>query len=124
MANVAVLGASKNPQRIAYQTVARLLQKGHTVIPINPQGGEIFGIGVYRSLNAIESPVDTLTMYIAAEHQAAEVDAIEKLRPRRIIFNPGSENPTIYSRLERAGIEVQEACTLVLLSTNQFDDPA
>ena len=122
MSNVAVLGASKNPERIAYQAVARLLQKGHTVIPINPKGGEIFGVGVYQSLDAIESPVDTLTMYIAAEHQATEVDAIERLRPRRIIFNPGSENPAIYSRLERAGIAIQEACTLVLLSTNQFDE--
>lgn len=120
MSNVVVLGASANPQRIAYQAVERLLRKGHAALPVNPKGGEIFGAKVYSSLAEIEGPIDTLTMYIAPAHQAAEVDAIEHLRPRRIIFNPGSENPAIYSRLQRAGIEVQEACTLVLLSTNQF----
>jgi len=121
MSTVAVLGASANPQRIAYQAVGRLLQKGYTVIPINPRGGDILGIPVHPSLASVESPIDTLTMYIAPEHQITQVDAIEHLHPRRIIFNPGSENPAIYARLKRAGIEVQEACTLVLLSTNQFD---
>ncbi len=121
MSNVVVLGASANPQRIAYQAVERLLQKGHAVIPVNPKGGEIHGVKVQASLDAVASPVDTVTMYIAPEHQTALVDAIARLRPRRIIFNPGAENRAIYSRLQRAGIEVQEACTLVLLSTDQFD---
>jgi uncharacterized protein len=123
MSNVAVLGASTNPRRISNQAIERLQKKGYTVIPVNPKGGEIFGTKVYSSLTSIECPIDTLTMYIAPEHQAAQIDAIERLRPRRIIFNPGSENPDIYSRLEQVGIEVQEACTLVLLSTNQFDRP-
>ncbi len=121
MSSVVVLGASANPQRIAHQAVERLLNKGYNVIPVNPKGGEIFGAKVYASLAVIEGPIDTLTMYIAPAHQSAVVDAIEQLHPRRIIFNPGSENPAIYSRLNRAGIEVQEACTLVLLSTNQFE---
>ncbi len=120
MSNIVVLGASANPQRIAYQAVQRLSQKGYTVIPVNPKGGEINGIEVRSSLAAVDQPVDTVTMYIAPEHQAAAIDAIEHLHPHRVIFNPGSENPAIYPRLERAGIQVQEACTLVLLSTNQF----
>lgn len=124
MSNVVVLGASANPQRIAYQAVERLLQKGHAVIPVNPKGGELQGLAVRSSLAAVDRPIDTVTMYIAPEHQGAEIDAIERLHPRRVIFNPGSENPALHARLRRAGIEVQEACTLVLLSTNQFDMPA
>ena len=123
MSTVVVLGASANPQRIAYQAVGRLLQKGYRVTPVNPKGGELFGLKVCTALSAVELPVDTVTMYIAPDHQAAEIDAIERLHPHRIIFNPGSENPAVYARLERAGIKVQEACTLVLLSTNQFDLP-
>lgn len=123
MSTVVVLGASANPQRIANQAVARLMQNGHAVIPVNPKGGELRGLKVYPALKDVMGPVETLTMYISPEHQAAEVEAIERLHPRRIIFNPGSENPAIYARLERAGIQVQEACTLVLLSTNQFELP-
>lgn len=124
MLNVAVLGASSNPHRIANQAIGRLLQKGHRVFPVNPKGGMIAGLDVFVSLQSISAPVHTLTMYIAPEHQSAEIEAIERLHPQRIIFNPGSENPAIYSRLERAGIEITEACTLVLLSTNQFEMPS
>ncbi len=124
MSTVVVLGASANPQRIAFQAVQRLAQKGHVVTPINPKGGEIAGIAVRNSLRDIDAPVDTLTVYIAPEHQAAEIDAMIGIQPRRIIFNPGAENPHIYPQLQRAGIQVVEACTLVLLSTNQFDRPA
>lgn len=120
MATVVVLGASANPQRIAYQAVQRLQQKGHTVIPVNPKGRSVFGLDVKTSLSAVADPIDTLTMYIAPEHQTSLIDAIERLHPRRIIFNPGAENPAVYPRLERAGISVLEACTLVLLATNQF----
>jgi predicted CoA-binding protein len=91
------------------------------VIPISPKGGEILGRTVLASLAAIDRPVDTLTMYIGPDRQADVVDAIIALKPHRIIFNPGTENPAVYPRLQQAGIAVQEACTLVLLSTCQFD---
>ena len=122
MSNVVVLGASANPQRIAYQAVTRLRERGHNVLPVNPKGGEIQGIAVLASLAEIKSDIDTVTMYIAPEHQSAEIiGAIETLHPQRVIFNPGSENPAAYAQLHAAGIEIEEACTLVLLSTNQFD---
>lgn len=123
MSAVVILGASDNPERVAYQALQRLLDKHYSVIPVSPKGGKILGQTVLPNLTAIERSVDTITMYIGPDRQADVVDAILALRPRRVIFNPGSENPAIYPRLQQAGIAVEEACTLVLLSTRQFDLP-
>ncbi|HEY3697923.1 MAG TPA: CoA-binding protein [Spongiibacteraceae bacterium] len=123
MSSVVVVGASANPDRIAHQAIERLLNKHYTVIPINPAGGEILGLKVRSSLGEIGQTVDTVTMYVGPERQSVLIDAIIRLKPRRVIFNPGAENPAVYARLTQAGIAVQEACTLVLLSTHQFDEP-
>jgi predicted CoA-binding protein len=123
MSVVAVVGASDNPDRIAFQAMQRLLQHHHTVIPVSPKGGEILGQPVYTSLEQIHDPVETVTLYVGPERQPDVIDALVALKPKRVIFNPGTENPTLYPRLREAGIAVEEACTLVLLSTNQFDLP-
>lgn len=121
MSTVAVLGASDNPERTAYQAVERLLSNRHQVIPVSPKGGEILGLPVVSALNQISEPVDTLTLYVGPDRQGALIGDIVALKPRRVIFNPGTENPTIYPQLQDAGIAVQEACTLVLLAARQFD---
>lgn len=123
MSTVAVLGASDNPERTAYQALERLVGNRYEVIPISPKGGEILGLKVQSSLAEVTQPVDTLTMYVGPDRQGALVGDIVSLKPRRVIFNPGTENPSIYPQLQQAGIAVQEACTLVLLSTRQFDAP-
>jgi uncharacterized protein len=123
MSTVAVLGASANPARIAYQAIGRLLNNHYEVFPVSPKGGEILGLPVLPNVLAIGKPVDTVTLYVGPELQAPLIDDLVALKPRRVIFNPGTENPAAYVRLRKAGIEVQEACTLVLLSTRQFDDP-
>lgn len=121
MSTVAVLGASDNPERTAYQAVERLLRNNHQVIPVSPKGGEILGLPVVSALGQINVPVDTLTLYIGPDRQGALVGDIVALKPRRVIFNPGTENPTIYPQLQQAGIATEEACTLVLLASRQFD---
>lgn len=121
MSTVAVLGASDNPERVAFQAVERLLNNHHQVIPVSPKGGEILGLPVLSALGQISEPIDTLTLYVGPDRQGALLDDIVALKPRRVIFNPGTENPAIYQQLQGAGIAVQEACTLVLLSTRQFD---
>lgn len=123
MSTVAVLGASDNPERTAYQALSRLSAQNYEVIPVSPKGGEIAGRPVVKGLQEIDQPVDTVTMYIGPDRQAAVAEDLISLQPRRVIFNPGTENPDLYPRLRDAGIEVQEACTLVLLSTHQFDLP-
>lgn len=124
MSTVAVVGASDNPERTAFQAVQRLLSHKHTVIPVSPKGGEILGLPVEKSLESVKGPIDTASLYVGPDRQPAILDALVALKPKRVIFNPGTENPAAYPRLQQAGIAVEEACTLVLLSTHQFDLPA
>jgi predicted CoA-binding protein len=117
---VVVLGASPNPERYSYQAVQMLTEHGHRAIPVHPTATEIAGIGTVHSLQDIAGEVDTLAMYVNPERSAAMAEEILGLGPRRIIFNPGTENPDLVGRCREQGIAVTEACTLVLLRTGQF----
>jgi predicted CoA-binding protein len=117
---VAVLGASTNPERYSNKAVKMLQEHGHRVIPINPTEASIEGVPAVKGLEEITQPVDTLSVYVAAQHQAALADKILQLAPKRVIFNPGTENPALQAQLDGAGIPWEEACTLVLLRTGQF----
>lgn len=119
--NVAVVGASAKPDRYSYKAVMLLKEKGHSVYPVHPALRDIEGMPVFESLSHIQLPVDVVTLYLSAAHQSKIADEIIRCRPRRVIFNPGAENPELAERLKKASIETLEACTLVLLSTNQFD---
>ncbi len=118
--HVAVLGASPKPARYSNQAVRLLREHGYPVTPVHPRFDEIEGLPVARSLEAIERPVDTLTLYVGPAGLEPLHDSIVALRPRRVIFNPGSESAALRQRLDAAGIFWQEACTLVLLKTDVF----
>ncbi|MFN3715205.1 MAG: CoA-binding protein [Thiobacillus sp.] len=117
---VVVLGASHKPARYSNQAIRLLLECGHTVVPVHPRLGQVEGLPVVASLDALVEPVDTLTLYVGPERSRELVDAIVRLRPGRVIFNPGTENPALETRLDAAGIRHERACTLVLLRTAQF----
>lgn len=117
---VAVLGASTKPARYSNKAVRLLKEKGYTVVPVHPAFSEIEGLEVVKTLAAIDQPVDTLTMYVSAKLSTPVTDEIIQLKPGRVIFNPGTENPELQQQLVDAGIEVEEACTLILLNTGQF----
>lgn len=117
---VVVLGASPNPERYSHQAVRLLAEYGHRVIPVHPTAAEIAGMPAVASLPSIKDKVDTLTMYVNPERSAALAAEILALAPRRIIFNPGTENPALAARCRERGMAVSEACTLVLLRTGQF----
>lgn len=118
--NVAVLGASPKEERYSYKAVKMLDEYGHHPIPVHPSGHEVLGRISLKSLDDLADPIDTLTMYVGAKISDGELDRILKLNPRRVIFNPGAENPGLEEKLRAAGIEVVEACTLVMLRTEQF----
>ena len=118
--NVAVIGASNKPDRYSYKAVVLLREKNHTPYPVHPLITEIEGIPVYASLRAIPDPIDTITVYLAARNQQAVAEDMLSSGARRVIFNPGSENPELAARLQQQGIEATSACTLVLLTTGQF----
>lgn len=119
-ATVAVLGATPKEDRYSFKAVKMLLDHGHRPIPVHPAGHEVLGIAGVKSLAEITQPVDTLSMYVGPQISDKEFDNILRLRPRRVIFNPGAENETLAERLRAAGIEVVFACTLVMLQTDQF----
>ena len=118
---VVVLGASADPERYAYRAVALLKEHGHRVIPVHPALEEVQGIPVVRKLEEIGERVDTLTLYVGSARLAALIPAMVGLRPGRVIFNPGTESAEVAAALDAAGIPWEEACTLVMLRTGQFD---
>ena len=120
MMRVAVIGASNKPHRISYQAVSSLLQAGHDVYPVHPVLKEIQGLPVYNGIEKVPEPVHTVTVYVNAERSTPMAEAIVNLHPKRVIFNPGAENVVLAKTLQGHGINVVEACTLVLLHTKQF----
>ncbi len=117
---VAVLGASAKVDRYSYKAVRMLRSLGYEVYPVHPAVSEIEGLRVYRSLTEIGVPVDTITVYLSPKRSEGQREEILRSAPRRVIFNPGAENPVLAGALTRAGIEVLNACTLVMLTTGQF----
>lgn len=118
--NVAILGASNKPERYSYMALKRLQSHGHTVFPVHPAFQEIEGVKVYPDLDALPRDIDTLTLYVGPEISSKLAEKIIRLNPRRVICNPGAENAPLANSLREKGIQVDEACTLVLLGTNQF----
>ncbi len=117
---VAVLGASPKPERYSNKAIRLLREHGHRVLPVNPAQQEIEGLPVTARVQDLPPGVDTVTMYVSPAHSDPLLPALLALKPRRVIFNPGAENPVLEKELQKAGIAVEEACTLVLLRTGQF----
>ena len=114
-----VLGASTKPDRYAYKAITMLVEKGHSVIAIGSNMGEVAGIAI-RTKNIPLKNIDTVTLYLNPLRQRDYYNYIIETKPTRVIFNPGTENPQFYQLLESNGIKVEVACTLVLLATNQY----
>jgi hypothetical protein len=118
--NVAVLGASTNPERYSYKAVKMLVDYDYGVFPVHPSEKPIDSVKCYPNLCSISDPLDTITIYLSERNSTPLVEEIIGAHPRRVILNPGSYNDELICRCEEAGILVQEACTLVLLRTGQF----
>lgn len=114
-----VLGASDNPSRYSNLAMNRLRGYGHPVVAIGRKQVRAGDIDIDTDKKAYAG-VDTVTMYLSPAHQQEYYDYILSLHPRRIIFNPGAENPELEALAQANGIEPLQACTLVLLSTGQF----
>jgi predicted CoA-binding protein len=119
MKKTLVLGATNNPERYAYLAVGRLLQHKHDVVPVGVRHGEVHGLEIIEGRPDIED-VDTITLYVGPARQPEYYDYIFSLKPKRIIFNPGTENPELMAMAREKGIEVVEGCTLVMLSIGAY----
>lgn len=114
-----VLGASIKPQRYSNMAMMALVEKGHSVVAIGHDYGEVAGVKIHKKAIPLKN-IDTITLYLNPRNQREYYNYIIEVHPKRVIFNPGTENPEFYQLLELNNIKFEVACTLVLLSTNQF----
>jgi uncharacterized protein len=115
-----VLGASPNPERYSFKATTSLKKMGHPVLPLGIRKGMIEEEEIILD-KLIYTGVDTITLYLNPEIQRKYYSYILSTRPRRLIFNPGTENPELQKLAEAHGIECVEACTLVMLQTGQYE---
>ena len=119
MKKTLVIGASENPERYSYKATSLLKDYKHEVVPFGPRKGSIQQIPIVTEFPT-STDFDTVTLYLNPTNQAGYIDKILDLKPKRVVFNPGTENPAFEEQLRANGIEALEACTLVLLHTNQY----
>jgi predicted CoA-binding protein len=120
MKKTLVLGATDNPDRYAYRAAHSLLRHGHDIALVGIKKGEVAGRPIIQNKETPVEEVDTVTLYVGTRNQPEWYDYILRLRPRRIIFNPGTENPELEKLARSQGIETLQACTLVMLSIGNY----
>lgn len=116
---VLILGATTNVDRYAYKAAKRLHNAGYDIIPVGIRKGAIFNIDIIND-TSIQENVHTVTLYVGPQNQSSWKQYIIDTKPKRVIFNPGTENSGFESELKSKGIEVVINCTLVMLSLNTF----
>jgi predicted CoA-binding protein len=114
-----VLGATTNESRYANIAANRLVRNGHPIVNVGLKAGEVAGVPIERP-SVIHNDIDTITLYVGPQHQEELYDYILDTHPKRIIFNPGTENSVLKRMAAEKGIETEYACTLVLLSIGQY----
>ncbi|WP_428223316.1 CoA-binding protein [Flavobacterium sp.] len=114
-----VLGASSNPERYSFLAISRLLQHDHAVEAIGLRNEKVFDVEIQKGFPELQD-VHTVTLYLNPQRQKEYYEYILQLHPKRVIFNPGTENPEFYELLQKHTIEVEVACTLVMLGTGQY----
>lgn len=119
MKKTLIIGATTNRGRYAYMAAERLHHIRADLVLLGTKKGEIFGSEILHSTENIKD-IDTVTLYINPSIQASYRDFLIALKPKRIIFNPGTENPELAAELAKLGVETLEACTLVMIGTGQY----
>jgi len=114
-----VMGASLNPSRYSHKAITSLRNNNLPTYAYGLREGKVMDVTIDTHLKSYNS-VDTVTLYLGPKNQEPFFEYIIGLQPKRVIFNPGTENQKFYDLLEKNKIKVEVACTLVLLATNQF----
>ncbi|MBR98827.1 MAG: CoA-binding protein [Flavobacteriaceae bacterium] len=115
-----VLGASLNKDRFSNKAILRLIESGHEVYAIGNRKGEISNVSISTDLLKIKN-IHTVTIYLSKKNQVLYYKYIVSLKPKRVLFNPGAENFEFSNILIKKRIHFENACTLILLSTNQYE---
>ena len=119
MKKTLVLGATPDSSRYAFLASNKLVNHGHEIVNVGIKKGEVAGVAI-ETAEDIHSDIDTVTLYVGTRNQPPLYDYILNTNPKRIIFNPGTENDELEALARAKGIETVEGCTLVMLSTGEF----
>lgn len=119
MKKTLILGASTNTTRYSYLVANKLTRKGYPIVNVGRKVGEVAGVPIEKP-DVIHADIDTITVYVGPNNQPEYYDYVLNTNPRRVIFNPGAENPELETLLQEKGIETINACTLVMLNTGQY----
>jgi uncharacterized protein len=120
MKTTLIIGASTNPDRYSYKAAHLLKKYDHAIVNYGIRAGDLAGEQINTTKEIPQQKIDTVTMYVSVANQADWYDFILALKPNRVIFNPGTENNDFYTLLQKHNINYEEACTLVLLNSNQY----
>lgn len=114
-----IIGATTKPDRAAFKAIGLLVANGHSVIALGQNAGEVAGIKINTKAIPVTN-IDTISLYINPSRQRDYYNYIVEAKPKRVLFNPGTENPELYQLLELNNIKFEAACTLVLLTLNKY----
>lgn len=114
-----VVGASENPARYSNKAIRALRNHKHDVVALAKRKGQVLDVPI-QTVFPLDDEVDTVTLYVGSQHQPEYYSHIINLNPKRVIFNPGTENSEFVNLLKEKGIEAEQACTLVLLSIGNY----
>ncbi len=119
MKKTVILGATPDTSRFAYKAAKMLLEYGHEIVPVGIKKGEVFGQPIHNDQPLVDE-VDTVTLYVGPQNQTSLYNYIISLKPKRIIFNPGTENDELIGMAKNNNIEPVIGCTLVMLSVGTY----
>ena len=114
-----VMGASLKPERYSNKAIKSLRKHGLETIAVGLREGQVEDVVITKA-GEMFTDIHTITVYVGADRLADSIDYLLSLKPKRIIFNPGAENPEFAKRAKEQGIEIVQACTLVMLATDQY----
>ncbi|WP_321368312.1 CoA-binding protein [uncultured Draconibacterium sp.] len=114
-----VIGASENPARYSNKAILALRRNNHEVLGLAKRKGLVEDVAIQTNFPEQEN-IHTVTLYVGPQHQSEYYADIIRMKPQRVIFNPGTENPEFAEKLEVNNIDAEEACTLVLLSIGNY----
>ena len=114
-----IIGATTKPERAAFKAIKMLVANGHSVLALGQNAGEVAGIKINTKAIPLKN-IDTISLYINPTRQKDYYNYIVEAKPKRVLFNPGTENPELYQLLELNNIKFEAACTLVLLTLNKY----
>ena len=119
MGKILVLGASHRETRFSYKAVKALIRLEYDVVAVGKREGDIKGVRIQTGMPPVED-LDDIILYVGPSGQQEYYDYILGLKPRRVIFNPGTHNQELIDLCREHGIEPVVDCALIMLNSGDY----